>query len=97
MDDRASQRLGFAVEAVREWLVARATGEGTGRLAAAGLPAHADGATLGAWCSAADRTRDWLRTTLRQDLMLGELLRHWRQACAQGAKIPHGDRIAHGG
>ena len=97
IDDRLALRLRFAVESVREWLSARALGEGTSRLAAAGLPAQAAGAGLAGWCDEANRVRDWLRTTLRQDLMVGELLRQWRQACAQGAKIPSGDRIAHGG
>lgn len=97
MDDRLALRLCLAVEAVREWLVGRVGGGGKNRLAAAGLPARADGAALVAWCEAANRTRDWLRSPLRQDLMLSELLRQWRQACAQDAKIPGGDRIAHGG
>lgn len=83
IDDRLALRLRFAVEAVREWLAARAAGAPAGRLASAGLPPQLDGHALAAWTDAANRTRDWLRSTLRQDLMVGELLRRWRQACAK--------------
>jgi DNA polymerase-3 subunit delta' len=93
IEDRLGLRLRFAVEAVREWLAARAAGAAAGRLAAAGLPAQVDAGALAAWADAANRTHDWLRSTLRQDLMIGELLRQWRQACA---KIAPRERIAGG-
>lgn len=93
IEDRLALRLRFAVEAVREWQAARASGAPSGRLAAAGLASQVDANALAGWADAANRTRDWLRSTLRQDLMVGELLRQWRQACV---KIAPRERIAGG-
>jgi DNA polymerase-3 subunit delta' len=89
IDDRLALRLRFAVEAVREWLAVRAQGEGQSRLAAAGLAEDVDAAAVAAWCESGNRSREWLRSTLRQDLMVGEVLRQWRHACAKIAPRQH--------
>jgi DNA polymerase-3 subunit delta' len=41
--------------------------------------------TLGTWFDAANRTRDLLRTTVRADLALAELLAQWRGAASGAA------------
>ncbi len=98
VEDRLPQRLRCAVEAVREYAASRASpAASAGRLVAAGLPPSTDPRPLARWFDEANRVRDLLRTPLRQELMLGELLRAWRQACAQGVKIPPGNRTAHTG
>ena len=54
--------------------------------------------TLATWFDAANRTRDLLRTTVRADLALTELLAQWRQlaasrgAAAPASHKPRGDR-----
>lgn len=77
--DRLAQRLAAAGESVHEWLLGRARGRDDAALARAGL-GQADPKRLAAWFEEACRTRSLLRTTLRQDLMLAELLRQWRDA-----------------
>ena len=44
--------------------------------------------TLGAWFDAANRTRDLLRTTVRADLAVTELLAQWRGAAAAPQNAP---------
>jgi DNA polymerase III subunit delta' len=78
-DERLGQRLQFAAETVRDWCAAVAAGDPP---APAGLSAAPDARRLAEWFDEANRCRALLRTTLRQDLMLAELLRRWRDAAA---------------
>jgi DNA polymerase-3 subunit delta' len=87
-DERIDARLSAAADAVAEFGLRHAQGAGAAsRLARAGL-SDADVRRMGNWFDLANRSRDQLRSTLRTDLLLIDLLRQWRQASAQGAKIP---------
>ncbi|MFT4249326.1 MAG: DNA polymerase III subunit delta' [Pseudomonas sp.] len=66
-DERAEQRLGHAADLVLAQ-------------AAAGLTDPARLHRLAAWFDAANRTRELLRTTVRADLAVAELLLAWRDA-----------------
>lgn len=82
LDESLARRLQLAAEAIGEQLARRARGdEGSALLARSGLPATVGSRALAAWFDAANRTRAELRTTLRQDLMVGELLRDWARNC----------------
>lgn len=90
--DRLALRLRYACEAVREFAAASAAGEpDRSALARAGLSPWSDVAGLGRWFEQAGRTVAWLRTPLRQDLMVAELLREWRSATTQATPtVPTG-------
>ena len=77
-DERLGQRLQFATETIRDWSAALAVGADL----PGGLPANLDRRRLAEWYDEAGRCQSLLRTTLRQDLMLAELLRRWRDAAA---------------
>lgn len=77
-DDRLAQRLHFAAETVRDWSVALAGGDA----ARQSLPPNLDRRRLADWFDEANRSQALLRTTLRQDLLLAELLRRWRDGTA---------------
>jgi DNA polymerase-3 subunit delta' len=87
--DRPAQRLAGATEALHEWLQAQAQSReaASGALARAGLKAG-DPRRLAGWFDEALRARALLRTPLRQDLLLAELLRQWREAAAVGPASP---------
>ena len=70
-DDFLALRLRFAADLALE--------------AAGRLTAPARTRRLAAWFAAANRTRDLLRTTVRADLAVAELLLAWRGRDAQGA------------
>jgi DNA polymerase-3 subunit delta' len=48
----------------------------------AGLKRRLDPRRLSSWFDAANRARDLLRTTLKQDLLLAELLQQWKRVGA---------------
>jgi DNA polymerase-3 subunit delta' len=78
LDDTLARRLQFASEAIGEYVAAHGAGRAAeSALARAGLPPSTDRRALLAWFDEANRMRAQLRTTLRQDLMLTELLRRW--------------------
>lgn len=85
IEDRPAQRLQIAAGSVRDFAARHAGGDGDSALAQAGLPAELDQRPLAIWFDEANRVQSLLRTTLRQDLLLGELLRQWREACRPGA------------
>lgn len=86
IEDRARQRLQIAAECLRDYAAQRARGEvGASRLALAGLPQDSDPRPLAVWFDEANRAQTLLSTTLRQDLLLGELLRLWCQASGSAA------------
>lgn len=72
LEDRPDWRLRFAADAVRR--------HGWREALDAGRRARADFATLAAWYDAANRTRELLRSPVRPELALGELLMGWRDA-----------------
>jgi DNA polymerase III subunit delta' len=87
IEDRAAQRLRIAAECVRDFAAQRARGDGgSSRLAKAGLAPEVDARALGVWFDAANQAHSLLRTTLRHDLLLGELLRQW--PTTGGARAP---------
>lgn len=77
-DERLGQRLQFAAETVCDWSAALAGGDAVD----GGPPANFDRRRLADWFDQVTRCQSLLRTTLRQDLMLAELLRRWRDAMA---------------
>jgi DNA polymerase-3 subunit delta' len=89
-DEQAALRLRFAADIALE----QATAE-TGRADAAGLTAARRTRTLAAWFDAANRTRDLLRTTVRADLAVAELLLAWREGAGSDQGTPQ--RGAHTG
>lgn len=85
--DRPEPRLRLAGEVVREFAAGRARGAaGQGALAQAGLGATTHLARLAAWFDQANRARALLRTPLRQDLLLAELLMAWREQIAPAVR-----------
>lgn len=79
--DRPALRLQYAAEALRD-LARRRAVEGD-------VPGPAvDARTLQAWFEQANGARAWLRTPLRQDLMLADLLQRWRQSAETGRVQP---------
>lgn len=81
VEDRPAQRVQVAAESVRDFAAQRACADGSAsRLVKAGLPPDTDPRPLAHWFDEANRVQSLLRTPLRQDLLLGELLRLWRQA-----------------
>jgi DNA polymerase-3 subunit delta' len=99
LDDGLARRLHLAAEAVRDQSARSARGDAASALLSrSGLPREVPPRTLVDWFDAANRVRAQLRTTLRQDLMVGELLRLWSQSCrpsSRGAKMAPTDRIEH--
>lgn len=82
LDEALPRRLQLAAEAVGEQAARRARGDdAAGPLARSGLSPGTSTRALAAWFDAANRVRSQLRTTLRQDLMVGELLREWSRSC----------------
>ncbi len=73
-DGQAALRLRFAADIALEQAAAEA-----GRADAVGLTAARRTRTLAAWFDAANRTRELLRTTVRADLAVAELLLAWRE------------------
>ena len=78
-DDQADLRLRHAADLA----LARASG---------GLTNAREVRTLATWFDAANRTRDLLRTTVRADLAVTELLAQWRQAFGQARSPASGGR-----
>lgn len=76
-DEQTGLRLRFAAELALEQANAMAN-----QPAVAGLTDPARGRRLAAWFDAANRTRDLLRTTVRADLAVVELLLAWREGMA---------------
>lgn len=92
-EDRLPQRLRCAAEGVCEYAAVRLAASGApSRLILAGLSEDIDPRALMQWFDEANRVHDLLRSPLRRDLLIGELLRRWQQACSQGAKMPVLDR-----
>lgn len=85
-DEQAGLRLRFAAEIALEQANALA-----GRATAGGLTDPVRSRRLAAWFDAANRTRDLLRTTVRADLAMVELLLAWREGMAP-ANQPHSGR-----
>lgn len=79
-DEQADLRLRFAADLALEQ--ANALANQLTNQAAAGLTDPARGRRLAAWFDAANRTRDLLRTTVRADLAVAELLLAWREGMA---------------
>jgi DNA polymerase-3 subunit delta' len=90
-DEDLAVRLSLAAAALRDQAVRDARGTPQdGALRRAGLPPGIGARALADGFDQVNLVRQQLRTTLRQDLMLGELLRHWTRACRtgpQGAKM----------
>jgi DNA polymerase-3 subunit delta' len=81
--DRPALRLRMAGEAVREFAAYAARGDASrSSLAQAGLAPGTATAPLAAWFDQANRALGLLRTPLRQDLLLTELLLAWREQIA---------------
>ncbi|MEP6898986.1 MAG: DNA polymerase III subunit delta' [Rhodanobacter sp.] len=72
LDNAPAQRLWFAAQAAADEMKARSAGS-TGPMAST-----LDAEALDHWFHAANRTRESLRGPLRGDLLLLELLAHWR-------------------
>lgn len=84
--DRLGQRLRLAVEALREFAAGAAGGTSAGsRLGEAGLAPGTDARRLANWFDEANRAQALLRSPLRQDLLLADLLRRWRDLAAPGS------------
>ena len=91
-DGRADARLRFAADLALEHAAAGHAAAGhsageraTGEHAAAGLTDPRRTRTLAAWFDDANRTRELLRTPVRADLAVAELLLAWRQAAGRAA------------
>ncbi|MFC4727067.1 DNA polymerase III subunit delta' [Coralloluteibacterium thermophilus] len=78
-DEDAALRLRFAADLALERAGALSGAEPP---RPGGLTACDDFRKLSAWFDAANRTRDLLRTTVRADLAVADLLQQWRSACA---------------
>lgn len=85
-EDDPALWLRLAAEALRELLSSRARGAETARLQRAGVPA-ASPLALAGWFDECNRVHALLRTTLRQDLLLVELLRQWRDVFVAPARF----------
>ena len=81
-DDQAELRLRFAADIALDM----ASGQ------PAGLTDPARTRRLAAWFDAANRTRDLLRTTVRADLAMVELLLAWRETASAPANARQGRR-----
>lgn len=77
-DEQAGLRLRFAADLALEHAAAAVD--------AAGLTGARRARTLAAWFDAANRTRELLRTTVRADLAVAELLLSWREGMRSGAQ-----------
>jgi DNA polymerase-3 subunit delta' len=97
--DRLAERLQLAAELVRIQLHDQAcSAAGAGAKTRWVLGDLSDARALCGWFDQVNRVRGLLRTTLRQDLLLDELLRSWAHACRRGeqnAKMRSIDRIDH--
>ena len=85
-DEQAGLRLRFAADIALEQANALAS-----QATAGGLTDPVRSRRLAAWFDAANRTRDLLRTTVRADLAMVELLLAWREGVAP-ANQPHSGR-----
>jgi DNA polymerase-3 subunit delta' len=86
-DEHADLRLRFAAD------IALGQAAVTGNADAAGLTDARRTRTLAAWFDAANRTHELLRTTVRADLAVAELLLAWRDGAAtQPGRQPVGRR-----
>ncbi|HEX2082722.1 MAG TPA: DNA polymerase III subunit delta' [Xanthomonadaceae bacterium] len=81
-DDQAGLRLRFAADIALDFALEGAAGAGA-EPDASGLTGARRTRTLAACFDAANRTRDLLRTTVRADLAVTELLLAWREATAR--------------
>lgn len=80
-DEQAALRLRFAADIALDQAL---------RTAADGLTDPRRTRRLAAWFDAANRTRDLLRTTVRADLAVAELLVAWREGAAPGREAARG-------
>ena len=85
-DDQAELRLRFAADIALDMASDQASNQ------AAGLTDPGRTRRLAAWFDTANRTRDLLRTTVRADLAMVELLLAWREAAPEPATARQGRR-----
>lgn len=78
-DERTGERLCFAAEHALERASAQPAGSSVDDSSSGRVT---DVAKLAAWFDDANHTRDLLRTPIRADLALADLLRRWRQAAS---------------
>lgn len=86
-EDDPALWLQLAAEALRELLSSQARGTDDARLQRSGLPTSASAQALAGWFDECNRVHALLRTTLRQDLLLVELLRQWRELFVAPARF----------